>query len=310
MARQVSFGKLGERLSAPESRKVRRALTGFWMLSVLGIVGTAAWMAATGGAGIPHVHADRSLSDYAFPVGLSFVSQYVDASLGMGYGTTLTALLVMLGFPVTEVVVAVLLQQLLAGGIASMAHHALGNANLHPGSFHFRLAMLLGALGVGGGLVAATVAVAVPTSFLDEMLGAIIVAMGLVIFAARHIRLRFSWWRAGLLGVIAGANKGFMGGGYGPIIVAGQIAVGDGMRHAVAVTALAEALSCVGGIAGYVIMGTRMPWALAAALVLGGIFSSIFAAATVRAIPAGGLKSVVGGVYIILGALTLYAALT
>ena len=310
MARQVMFGKLGEALSAPGSRTLRRVLTGFWMLSVLSIVGAAAWMAATGGVGIPHVHADRTLGDYAFPAGLSFVSQYVDASLGMGYGTTLTALLVMLGFPVTEVVVAVLLQQLLAGGIASIAHHALGNADLRPGSFHFRLAMLLGVLGVAGGLAAATVAVAVPTSFLDWAVGGVIVVMGLVIFAARHIRLRFSWWRAAVLGVIAGANKGFMGGGYGPIIVAGQIAVGDGMRHAVAVTALAEALSCVGGIFGYVIMGTHLPWALTGALVLGGVFSSIFAAATVRAIPAGGLKSVVGGVYVILGGLTLYAGLS
>ncbi len=296
-------------LSGPSSRLVRRCLTGFWIVSVLGVVGTAAWMAITGGAGIPLVHEQRVPMDYAFPVVLSFVAQYVDATLGMGYGTTLTALLVMLGFPVTEVVIAVLLQQLLAGGIASLAHHALGNADLHPGSFHFRLAMLLGGLGLVGGLIAAGMAVAMPISMLDRVIGVVIVVMGLVILLARRAHLRFSWWRAGVLGVVAGANKGFMGGGYGPIVVAGQIAAGDNMRHAVAVTALAEALSCVGGIAGYIIMGARMPWALTGALVMGGIIASILAAATVRALPAGGLKSVVGVVYLVLGGLMLYAGL-
>lgn len=61
----------------------------------------------------------RRLADYLFPAGLFFVARYVDASLGMGYGTTLTVLLVMPGFPVTQVVVAALLQQLVAGGLGA-----------------------------------------------------------------------------------------------------------------------------------------------------------------------------------------------
>ncbi|MGC9317590.1 MAG: sulfite exporter TauE/SafE family protein [Armatimonadota bacterium] len=261
------------------------------------------------GLGLGQIDEHEPLAGYALPAGLSFVSQYVDATLGMGYGTTLTAMLIMLGFPVTQVVVAVLLQQLVAGGIASIMHHALGNADLRPGSFHFRLAMLLGGMAVAGSFVAATVAVALPTAVLDSAVGAVILVMGLVILGARHVHLRFSWWRAGVLGLIAGANKGFMGGGYGPMIVAGQIATGDGMGHAVAVTALSEALGCVGGIIGYALMGAEMPWMLAGALVVGGVVSSVFAAATVRALPMGGLKSVVAIVYLLLGGLTLYAGL-
>lgn len=276
----------------------------------MGVLSFATYMTLTGGVDVPQVSEHRHITDYLLPVFLSFFAEYVDTSLGMGYGTTLTALLILLGFPPTQVVVAVLLSEFATGGMAAIAHHALGNADLRADRLHFRMAVLLGGLGLAGGLVAATVAVALPERFLDSAVGGIIAAMGVVILVARHVRLRFSWWRAGVLGLIAGANKGFMGGGYGPLIVAGQIAIGDSMRSAIAVTSLAEALTCVGAIVGYLLMGTAMPWMLIGALALGGILSSVLAAATVSAIPAHGLKSVVAAVYLFLGGLTLYASLT
>jgi len=309
VAEESLFDRLQRYLSDPSSRRLRRVLTGLWIASVLGVLGFAAYMAITGGVDIPQVQEHPRFADYVLPAALSFVSQYVDATLGMGYGTTLTALLIMLGFPAQQVVVAVLLQQLVAGGVASAFHHALGNADLRPDTQHFRVAVLLGILGVVGSFAAATVAVSMPEQILDSAVGGVIFVMGVVIFIARHVHLRFSWWRAGVLGLIAGANKGFMGGGYGPLVVAGQLATGDNMRQAVAVVSLAEALSCIGGIAGYAVMAAEMPWLLAGALVIGGVVSSVFAAATVRSLPAQGLKTVVASVYLFLGGLTLYASL-
>ncbi len=290
-------------------RSIRRSLTGLWILSILGVLGFAIYLTA-GGADIPRVQEHPQISDYFLPTGLSFMSQYVDATLGMGYGTTLTALLVIVGFPVRQVVLAVLLQQLAAGGIASSFHHAFGNADLRPGHFHFRLAMVLGGVAVVGSFLASLLASALPETSVDVALGGVIIVMGAIIFAARFIHLPFSWWRAGVLGFVAGANKGFMGGGYGPVIVAGQTIAGDTMRHAVAVTTLSEALSCVGGVVGYLIMGVPMPWALTAALLLGGTVASLLAAATVRSLPHAALKSVIGFMYLVLGALTLWASLT
>jgi hypothetical protein len=297
-------------MSDPASRRLRRLLTGLWIASILGVLIAAVYMTAVGGIDVPEVREHTRYSDYLLPTGLSFMSQYVDATLGMGYGTTLTALLVMLGFPVRQVVLAVLLQQLAAGGIGSLGHHLFGNADLRPGHFHFRLAVVLGVVAIGGSFVAATAAASMAEQSVDVILGIVIVAMGLILFGARYVHLEFSWWRAALLGLIAGANKGFMGGGYGPLIVAGQVISGDTMRHAVAVTALSEALSCVGGIAGYLILGIEIPWMLTAALVVGGLVSSLLAAATIRSLPEGALKSVIASVYIFLGSLTLWASLT
>ncbi|MFW6437377.1 MAG: sulfite exporter TauE/SafE family protein [Armatimonadota bacterium] len=296
-------------LSEASRVRLRRGLTGLWIASILGVLGVAVHMTVFGGVDVPQIREDRTFADYLIPTGLSFMSQYVDATLGMGYGTTLTALLVLLGFPVRQVVFAVLLQQLAAGGVASLFHHIFGNADLRPGRFHFRLALLLGGVAIIGSFLAATLAASMTEIAVDTALGGVIIAMGIVIFVARRIHLRFSWWRAGLLGLIAGANKGFMGGGYGPMVVAGQTVVGDSMRHAVAVTALSESLSCVGGVAGYLVMGVPMPWLLTGALLVGGIFASVFAAATIRSLPQGALKSVVGAMYLILGGLTLWEAL-
>jgi uncharacterized membrane protein YfcA len=303
------WAKLEMHLGDEALRSVRRALTGLWILSILGVLGFATYMTLRG-VDVPEVREHRQLADYIAPVVLSFFAEYVDTSLGMGYGTTLTALLILLGFPATQVVVAVLLSEFATGGMGAIAHHLVGNADLRSDKLHFRMAVLLGTLGLIGGSTAAVVAISLPEWVLDTAVGGVIAAMGVVLLVARHLRLRFSWWRAGALGLIAGANKGFMGGGFGPLIVAGQIAIGDSMRSAIAVTSLAEALTCVGGITGYLLMGTSIPWMLTGALALGGILASVLAAATVRVLPARGLKSIVAAVYLFLGGLTLYASLT
>ena len=46
---------------------------------------------------------------------VSFAAEYVDSSLGMGYGTTLAPVLLLFGFAPPEVVPALLVSQLLAG---------------------------------------------------------------------------------------------------------------------------------------------------------------------------------------------------
>ena len=61
---------------------------------------------------------------------ISLLFEYMDASLGMGYGTTLTPILLIIGFAPLEVVPAVLLGQLVGGMIGGLAHHRLGNISL------------------------------------------------------------------------------------------------------------------------------------------------------------------------------------
>ena len=64
---------------------------------------------------------------------LAFFAEYIDSTLGMGYGTMLTPLLMLLfGFEPLHVVPAVLLSELITGLLAGFTHHSMGNVNLKP----------------------------------------------------------------------------------------------------------------------------------------------------------------------------------
>ena len=91
-----------------------------------------------------------------FAIGvLAFICEYVDATLGMGYGTILTPLLLLLGLAPLQVVPAVLFSQFLAGLAGGFWHHRLGNVsfdfrrdtNLSTGHPAKRLLARLGILG-------------------------------------------------------------------------------------------------------------------------------------------------------------------
>lgn len=83
--------------------------------------------------------------------------EYLDKSLGMGSGTTLTPMLLFLGLSPGDVVPAVLVGGLVSGVIATMAHHSAGNIDLSPGSRSVKLAVTLGILGFVGAVVAGSI---------------------------------------------------------------------------------------------------------------------------------------------------------
>jgi uncharacterized membrane protein YfcA len=63
---------------------------------------------------------------------LAFTCELVDSTLGMGYGTTLTPLLLLLGHEPAEIVPAVLLSEFVTGVLAGLFHHEFGNVDLRP----------------------------------------------------------------------------------------------------------------------------------------------------------------------------------
>jgi uncharacterized membrane protein YfcA len=50
---------------------------------------------------------------------------------------------------------------------------------------------------------------------------------------------------------VAAFNKGLSGGGYGPLVTAGQVVSGLPPKHAVAISSVAESFTCVVGLAAY-----------------------------------------------------------
>jgi uncharacterized membrane protein YfcA len=61
---------------------------------------------------------------------IALLFQYMSVSMGLGYGTALTPVLLIMGFAPLQVVPAVLLSQFVGGVIGGVAHHRVRNINL------------------------------------------------------------------------------------------------------------------------------------------------------------------------------------
>lgn len=289
-------------------RVIKKSLIVLWVLLAAFVFVSAIVLTLRGGPAAGEAERDL-MTILPFVVLLSFACEYVDSSIGMGYGTTLTPMLLLLGLNPAAVVPAVLVQELISGSANVISHQRLGNVDLRPSGRALRMGALLGVCGLLGGALAARVALNLPADTVKLVTGIIVASMGVAVIGAGHLRLRFSWPRAGALGLVAAINKGFMGGGYGPIVSSGQIVTGIAPREAVAITSFAEATTCAGALAGYLTAGTPIPWALAGSLVAGGVVASVMGAATVRVMPERGLKWAIAGGCVVLGGLTLLKVL-
>ncbi|MGD8397460.1 MAG: sulfite exporter TauE/SafE family protein [Anaerolineae bacterium] len=238
-------------------------------------------------------------------IALAFICELVDSSLGMGYGTTLTPLLLLLGYDPLEIVPAILFSEFITGILAGVLHHEFGNVDLKPGGQDFKVTAVLASLSLVGVLLAVGIAINLPSWAVKLYIGALVLIMGLVILVNSKREARFSWRRIGFLGFVAAFNKGISGGGYGPVVTGGQVLAGVRGRSAVGIASLAEGITSIVGVAVYYVSGANISWGLVPSLLLGGVLSVPLAAYLVSRIPTGRLTLLIGGVSTTLGGYTL-----
>ncbi len=75
---------------------------------------------------------------------LAFFSEFLDSSMGMGYGTALVPMMLFLGYDPLKVIPAVLISQLATDIVTMTLHHKAKNVDLKIGSQDFKVAMILG----------------------------------------------------------------------------------------------------------------------------------------------------------------------
>lgn len=237
---------------------------------------------------------------------LAFVCEYVDSSLGMGYGTTLTPLLMIMGYNPLQIVPAILLSELFTGLTAGFLHHKAKNVNLRFGSKGFKIAMVMAVCSIFGSVIAVFLAIKLPPLYVKLYIGILVFGMGVIILVNANRTFGFSWKKISSFGLLAAFNKGISGGGYGPLVTGGQILSGVNSKNAIGITSLAEGLTCVFGVATYLAFTNHtVEWKLAPSLVVGAMLSVPLAAFTVKKFNPTGLKIIVGVATLILGLLTL-----
>ena len=239
---------------------------------------------------------------------LAFVCELVDSSLGMGYGTTLTPVLLLLGYHPTEIVPAVLFSECVTGILAGVLHHEFGNVDLRPGTQDFKVCLVLTGLSIVGVLLGVGIAVSIPSWAVKLYVGFLVLIIGLTILRNHGHDVPFSWRRISGLGLIAAFNKGISGGGYGPVVTGGQVLSGIRGRNAIGIASLAEGVTSAVGVIAYLSSRAPITWHLAPSLVIGATLSVPLSAYLVSRVPVGRLSLVIGSLSTGLGAYTLVRA--
>lgn len=244
---------------------------------------------------------------------LAFVCEFIDAGLGMGYGTIITPLLILGGLEPATVVPAVLLSQACGGLSASVFHHRFANASFTRHSRDSRAALLIAGFGIAATVIGALIAINIPSAFLKTYIGVLVTVMGILIL--RRKVFTFSWKKMMAVGVISAFNKGLSGGGYGPVVTAGQILAGQNYKAAIGVTTLAEVPICLCGFLTYLV-GKNMKGVpvvskdLLLALLLGAILAGPCGALSTKNFKRERLPLLLGGFIVLLGILTLAKTLS
>ncbi len=231
---------------------------------------------------------------------LAFVLEFIDASFGMGYGTLMTPLLLIIGFKPLEVIPAILLTNFVIGITAALFHHGFGNIDLSRGSEDRKLVKILAGFGIAGVLIASFIAVNISEIFLEIYVAALIIVIGMILIKNHNKRFRFSWPKIMALGTLAAFNKGMTGGGYGSLLVGGQILSGIKGKRAIGTVLFAEGIVALFGFLSYIYL-LDLNLNLVASLLIGGMLATPLAAHTVRRLRFKSLRIAIGLANILLG---------
>jgi len=231
--------------------------------------------------------------------------ELIDSSLGMGYGTSLTPILLLLGFDPVQLVPTILISEFLSGFAATFFHSEAGNVRFASGSNHLRAAVLLSLFSLIGVFVGVEVALQLPGVLLKRLIGVVILVAGLYILVMMKRTFYFSPARIVVLAVVASFNKAVSGGGYGPLMTSGQIMSGIRGRAAVAITSLAEGFTCLAGSLLFLTLGKRLDPALLVPVVTGALLSVPVSAQVVKRFSESAMKRIIATVTIGLGLLTI-----
>ena len=300
-ARLVSTTSLISALPALSSRRTR-----LWLLLLVAAVATLGVLGQLPGWQVVAESTPGVTPTLLLVLFLAALAcEYVDSSMGMGYGTTLAPLLLLAGFAPLQIVPAVLISELMTGLAAALLHQRDGNVDFLRDAQARRTAWLLALLSGVGALLAVWVAVSISKFWLGLSISGIVLAMGVIVLATRNRQVPFHAGGIVAVGAVAAFNKGLSGGGYGPLVTAGQVVSGLPAKSAVAVTSLAESLTCLIGVLGYLAAGKSIAWGLAVPLTLGALLSVPMATLTVRRLPESTMRSLVGIVTLALGCVAL-----
>lgn len=234
-------------------------------------------------------------------VGVSFILGLIDLSVGMGFGFTVTPVLILLGYQVTETLPAVLAGSFVGGLISSISHQKLGNVDFDFKSRALKMAIVMGGIGALGMSLGVFFSFNIPEQYTQTYIGIITLLSGVFIQFKRRLSFKFTWLRISLMGLIGAVNKGLTGGGYGPVVTSGGVLSGADEKTAIAIQSLSEAFISMVGFFYFFFSGEYVSWSLTRDIVVGVFLAAPLAAVLLKKIDKDDIKMVITLMSLVMG---------
>ena len=242
---------------------------------------------------------------YLFLIIPSFLTATIDIIFGMGFGLTMTPILLLLGYAPHQIVPALLFSSMVGNLISPFFHQKFKNADFRLCSQHFNMSMLIGIIGVVGSFIGASISLGISDFYLGLYIGLLIVSLGLFLLVNRKFRARFSWIKLALLILFGAFNKGISGSGFGPVVTTAMITMNTNEKAAVSIQTFSELFVSIAGFLTFVMAGSYISWDLLLPISIGVLLSAPLAAFVVHKVENRKLRSAIAAVTVILGVLTL-----
>jgi len=224
---------------------------------------------------------------FVLMVAVGLVAQFVDGTLGMGYGVFSTSLLVGIGLAPAIASASVHTAEIVTTLISGVSHHYFGNVKKE-------IFLPLVIPGVTGAVAGAYLLSSIPGAKIKPYVSLILVAMGCLILYRFLRRERpepqeqLSAWKTSLLGLVAGFLDALGGGGWGPVATPTLILAGNGHpSEVVGSVNLAEFFVTVAAVVTFLftIGAESFNWIVVLAMLIGGAIAAPIGAWVCKKLP-------------------------
>jgi hypothetical protein len=219
----------------------------------------------------------------------------MDATAGMGFGTAITPLLLLIGFDPKQIVPVVMIQQGVAGLIGTFLHAEYQNVEwkFKPMSETIKLWLYIAIPGIAAVTFSVTSVYAIfkfAKVWINLYVCALLLGMGLISLY-QGLSTRERQYRPKMMmfwAFLAGFNKGVGGGGYGPVVTIGGLMSGVPAKSMMAVTAISEGTVSTYSIIVWLLMlsgGIVIDYLLLPSMMIATILSAVVAPWATRVFP-------------------------
>lgn len=247
---------------------------------------------------------------------LAFLFEMMDSSAGMGFGTGLTPLLLFIGYEPLQVVPILLISEAVTGVTSGIFHHEFQNVRFSikkPINKETKTMLMIAGIGCFAiflSVILTYYSLKLPKDVIKTYVGILVLFMGIIGIIRLKSKVRDTYKPKLLTGfaALAGFNKGIGAGGYGPVVMMGQLFSGIYEKTATAIVSLAEGFVCIVGVVAFLLIssyGVTIDYVLLPSIFTGGFLAAIFSPYMVRVLPNNTWKLVIPIYAISMGILTL-----